>query len=191
MVSDTGERYQTTPLFKEIQADMSDDELEISRSTVGYQFDVTEGPKPPSSSTPPAMQVSEKTAAFVAEVLQDPRRPVVMFALDWCEFCWSVRNLFDAVGIPYSAINLDAATFEGGPAFASELREILHHRTSVDPIPRVLVNGTHVGGATEAFDAFNAGTLQSCLKDVGIQVEATGVEDAYRFLPRWLQSPTA
>ncbi len=39
MLPDTGERYLSTPLFADIQAEMSEDELEISQSTPGYQFD--------------------------------------------------------------------------------------------------------------------------------------------------------
>ncbi|MDQ7991416.1 MAG: pyridoxal-phosphate dependent enzyme [Propionicimonas sp.] len=38
MLPDTGERYLSTPLFEEIPADMSAEELEISRSTPGYQL---------------------------------------------------------------------------------------------------------------------------------------------------------
>jgi cysteine synthase A len=38
MLPDTGERYLSTPLFADIAADMSEAELEISRSTPGAQF---------------------------------------------------------------------------------------------------------------------------------------------------------
>jgi cysteine synthase len=38
MLPDTGERYMTTPLFEGIEADMNADELELSRSTPGYQL---------------------------------------------------------------------------------------------------------------------------------------------------------
>jgi cysteine synthase A len=37
MLPDTGERYLSTPLFAEIEAEMNDAELEISMSTDGYQ----------------------------------------------------------------------------------------------------------------------------------------------------------
>ena len=39
MLPDTGERYLSTPLFGDIAADMSADEVEISRSTPGARFD--------------------------------------------------------------------------------------------------------------------------------------------------------
>ncbi|HSC09105.1 MAG TPA: cysteine synthase A, partial [Steroidobacteraceae bacterium] len=41
MLPDTGERYLTTTLFADIPADMTEDEISISRSTPNYRFDVT------------------------------------------------------------------------------------------------------------------------------------------------------
>jgi len=38
MLPDTGERYLSTPLFADVSADMSEEELEISRSTPGFQL---------------------------------------------------------------------------------------------------------------------------------------------------------
>jgi cysteine synthase len=38
MLPDTGERYLSTPLFADIPADMTEDELAISRSTPGSQL---------------------------------------------------------------------------------------------------------------------------------------------------------
>ncbi len=38
MLPDTGERYLSTPLFGEIAAEMNEDELQIMRSTPGYQL---------------------------------------------------------------------------------------------------------------------------------------------------------
>jgi len=39
MLPDTGERYLSTPLFDGVEEVMSDDEIEISKSTPGYQMD--------------------------------------------------------------------------------------------------------------------------------------------------------
>ena len=38
MLPDTGERYLSTPLFADVQADMSEEEVAISKSTPGQQF---------------------------------------------------------------------------------------------------------------------------------------------------------
>jgi cysteine synthase A len=58
MLPDTGERYLSTPLFDGIGADMSDEELEISRSTPGGRFDA---PAPTPAAAGPAAPV-EATA---------------------------------------------------------------------------------------------------------------------------------
>ena len=42
----------------------------------------------------------------------DPGQPVVMFALEWCEFCWSVRKTFAAYDIPYRSIDLDSVAYQ-------------------------------------------------------------------------------
>ena len=38
MLPDTGERYLSTPLFEPFGPDMNDEELEVMRSTPGYQM---------------------------------------------------------------------------------------------------------------------------------------------------------
>jgi cysteine synthase A len=38
MLPDTGERYLSTPLFESVGADMTAEEVAISRSTPGAQF---------------------------------------------------------------------------------------------------------------------------------------------------------
>ena len=38
MLPDTGERYLSTPLFGDVPADMTDEELQIMRSTPNYHM---------------------------------------------------------------------------------------------------------------------------------------------------------
>ncbi|MBI3506418.1 MAG: PLP-dependent cysteine synthase family protein [Proteobacteria bacterium] len=86
MLPDTGERYLSTPLFADMQADMDAAETEISRSTPNYRFDVRPAPAKPAAPEP-QVPIKEDAAAFVEEALGDRHQPVVMFALEWCEFC--------------------------------------------------------------------------------------------------------
>ncbi|MGC1995482.1 MAG: cysteine synthase, partial [Pseudolabrys sp.] len=44
MLPDTGERYLSTPLFANVTTDMTEEELEISRSTPGQQFPAKAAP---------------------------------------------------------------------------------------------------------------------------------------------------
>jgi cysteine synthase len=41
MLPDTGERYLSTPLFEDISANMNDEEIALSQSTPGYQFETS------------------------------------------------------------------------------------------------------------------------------------------------------
>jgi cysteine synthase len=98
MLPDTGERYLSTPLFAGIPAEMTDEEIEISRSTPGYRFDAppARGARLPSRGIKRRRRPSAE--AFVDAAIATPGCPVVMFALEWCEFCWSARKLFAELG---------------------------------------------------------------------------------------------
>jgi cysteine synthase A len=52
MLPDTGERYLSTPLFADVPVDMNEEELSISRSTPGYQFEAA--PAAPTPAPQPA-----------------------------------------------------------------------------------------------------------------------------------------
>jgi cysteine synthase len=183
MVPDTGERYLSTPLFEGIEDEMNEHELEISRSTAGYRFDSSK----PVPARPVADQVIDpKATEFVDETINDPSNPIVMFALEWCEFCWSVRRLFGAASVKYKAVDLDAASFVGGQPFAGEVRKELSARTGSVTIPQIFIGGAHIGGATELFDAFNDGSLKKDLKRSGMTLNASKISNAYDFLPKWL-----
>src|SRR5262245_40617590 len=112
MLPDTGERYLTTPLFEDIPAEMTKDEIEVSQSSPRYRFDVKAAPATPAKTAPEApVQLTPEAEAFVSKVTSDPSQPIVMFALEWCEFCWSVRRLFKEFDIPYRSVDLDSADY--------------------------------------------------------------------------------
>ena len=94
MLPDTGERYLSTPLFGDIGEEMTDEEIALSKSTPNFRFDVQ--PAPAAAPEAPA-EVDADAALFIEDVVSE--EPVVMFSLEWCEFCWSLRKLFDAMGV--------------------------------------------------------------------------------------------
>jgi cysteine synthase A len=186
MLPDTGERYLSTPLFEDIPIEMTGEETEIAQSTPRYRFDVRPAFSSSAQSvTEAAVPLSADAVAFVGEVTSSPAQPVVMFALEWCEFCWSVRKLFKAFGIPYRSVDLDSADYQKDN-WGGQIRNVLKERTGVPTIPQIFVGGQHIGGATETFDAFNDGRLQRLLGESGIEIEQDGKVDAYSFLPKWL-----
>jgi cysteine synthase len=187
MLPDTGERYLSTPLFEDIRSEMTREEIEISQSTPRCRFDG--GPARPTPSPPVAgaySQLSAQAQAFVDEITSDADRPVVMFAHEWCEFCWSVRRLFREFDIPYRAVDLDGADYRQDDR-GGQIRKVLGHRTGSATIPQIFVGNRHIGGCTETFDAFNDGRLQQLLVGSGIEAKPRGNADAYSFLPKWLQ----
>jgi cysteine synthase A len=109
MLPDTGERYLSTPLFEDIRAEMTVEETKISRSTPSCRFDAVPVRTMPAQRVAEApSQLDPEAEAFVSKTTNDPDRPVVMFAHEWCEFCWSVRRLFKEFDIPYRSVDLDA-----------------------------------------------------------------------------------
>ncbi len=182
MLPDTGERYLSTPLFEDIPADMTAEEVEISESTAGYRFGASaSAPSGPGE----APRAKESALAFVDEVVNDPDQPVVMFALEWCEFCWSVRKMFAELGLNYRSVDLDSVEYQAD-SLGGNIRVALQERIGSPTIPQIFVGGEHIGGATETFDAFNDGQLQRLLRDRHITFDEEKSFDAYSFLPTWL-----
>ena len=177
MLPDTGERYLTTPLFAGIPEEMSEEETAISRSTASIRFDV---------STPAA---TADAPAALPEALREVREtvadnPVVVYALEWCEFCWSVRNMFTEAGVGYVSVDLDSVAYQRDDR-GGKLRAALREITGQPTIPQVFVGGRHVGGATETFDAYNSGVLQEMLAKEQIEMLA-GAGNAHSYFPKWL-----
>jgi cysteine synthase A len=184
MLPDTGERYLSTALFDGIGEDMDEDEVALSKSTPNFRFDVTATPKPADDKAPPPAAKPE-ALAFLEDARKNPDEPVVMFALEWCEFCWSVRKMFAEVGIPYRSIDLDSVEYQQDNK-GGEIRAALLETIDSPTIPQIFVGGEYIGGATETFDAFNDGSLQKLLDKKNVSYDASKDFDAYSFLPKWL-----
>jgi cysteine synthase A len=187
MLPDTGERYLTTPLFADISEDMTAEELEISRSTPTCRFDAP----PPASPTPSSPEqeppaITPEAAAFVQAVIHEPDQPVVMFALQWCEFCWSVRKLFQQCDIPYRSIDLDSVEYQP-EQWGGKIRAALNAQTGYKTIPQIFVGGKFMGGCTETFDAFKSGEFQVLLQEHKVAFNQHVHVAPYSLLPGWLQ----
>ena len=183
MMPDTGERYLSTPLFADIPADMTAEEIEIAQSTPNYRFDAPAPPPPPVVQEP--APVSADAAAFVERVINDREQPVTLFALEWCEFCWSVRRMFAKLGIAYRSVDLDSVEYQKDDRGA-KVRAALTARTSVSTIPQIFVGGEFIGGATDVFDSWKQGRLQSLLERSHVAFDRDTKVDPYSFLPTWL-----
>jgi cysteine synthase A len=181
MLPDTGERYMSTPLFEDISADMNAAEMALSSSTPGCQFGTATAagvPAPEQDVTP-----DFGASGFITDTLK--RHPVVMFALEWCEFCWSVRKLFRELGIEYHSVDLDSVAFQQDER-GVRIREALKHRLGAGTIPQVFIDGAHIGGCSELFAAYADGSLKSRLGALGIEWNHGVNVDTGQLLPQWL-----
>ena len=196
MLPDTGERYLSTPLFEDIGAEMDAGEWAISRSTPAARFDAgapvsvapaasagsrAESPAPAPAAAPAWPEPTPEVVEFVAGLLRDPAQPVVLFALEWCEFCWALRKLFAAAGVPCRAVDLDSTAFQREDR-GGQIRALLRAKTGSITIPQVFVDGDYVGGCSETIAAFRAGGLDAH----AASREAVG--DPARFLPGWVHA---
>jgi len=186
MLPDTGERYMSTHLFESIPAEMTEEEIAVSRSTPNYRFDAAAPAPAPAAAAPDPEVVPDADAeAFVSEVLSGRAQPVVLFALEWCEFCWSARKLFARCRIPYRSVDLDSVEYQKDDR-GGKIRAALVKRTGCRTIPQIFVAGEFVGGCTELFDAFKQGRLQRMLDAAKVAYDREVSLDPYSMLPAWL-----
>lgn len=177
MLPDTGERYLSTPLFGDIGEDMDEEETALSESTPGYRFDGQASPAPEAPAADPS------AAAFVESVVRD--EPVVMFALEWCEFCWSLRKFFDALGVRYRSIDLDSVEYQEDERGVA-IRQALGKRVGSPTIPQVFVAGEHVGGCTDVIEAYEDGALPDRFGAADIAYDEEASIDAWSLMPQWV-----
>jgi cysteine synthase len=182
MLPDTAERYMTTPLFEHIGEEMTSEELALSRSTPSCRFDLP--PPAPAAAEPAQVTIDPDVQRLVNDLIQG--EPVVMFALEWCEFCWSVRKLFARVGIPYRSVDLDSVAYQEND-LGGKIRAVLAQETGAKTIPQIFIAGKHIGGCTDLFDAWREGSVPQRLTEHGIAFNADVRVDPYSLLPRWLQ----
>jgi cysteine synthase A len=187
MLPDTGERYLSTPLFDGIPEDMTADEQDIAASTPNYRFDAAPPPPAETDEQHAAPAVPAEALAFLDAATHDPDNPVVLFALEWCEFCWSVRKMFAEYEIPYRSVDLDSVSYQEDNK-GGNIRKAIEERTGQKTIPQIYVGGVHVGGASEAFDACKDGSLAQLLADSGVSWNQSVNTDPYSFLPGWLHA---
>lgn len=189
MLPDTGERYLSTPLFADIEADMDASEWALSRSTPSARFDAPATPAP-ARELPVPVAVDAGAAVELDRTVSDADTPVVMVALQWCEFCWSVRRFFDRIGVPLHVLELDDPALQADGR-ARGLRSALAARTGQPTIPQVFVGGEWIGGCTDTLQAWNDGSLRSRLLRLGITPKPVADFNAMALLPAWLHRHAA
>lgn len=183
MLPDTAERYLSTPLFEDVAAEMTDEEIRFSKSTPGYRFDVSLPAVP--ASKPGKAVVDEAISREVDALLHDRKRPVLMFAYEWCDFCGAARKMFNEYGINYTSVDLDSVAYQDGSR-GDRIFEVLQGRTGSNTLPQIFIGGDFTGGCMDMFEQLKSGELQARLQEVGINIEGSAKTDPYQHLPKWL-----
>jgi cysteine synthase A len=184
MLPDTGERYMSTPLFEGIGEEMTAEEWAVSRSTPLCRFDAPAPAAPAPAAAEQTVEIDPAAVRLVAEIVDT--EPVVMFALEWCEFCWSVRKMFKTLGIAYRSVDVDSVKYQEED-LGVKIRGVLAERTGQKTMPQIFIGGEHIGGCTDLFDAWRNGSLQKRLQDKAVSYDAAMTLDPYSLLPKWLQ----
>ncbi|XP_060088357.1 glutaredoxin 2 isoform X2 [Heteronotia binoei] len=91
------------------------------------------------------------TANQIQETILD--NCVVIFSKTTCSYCNVAKTLFRDMNVNYKAVELD--TYENGNQF----QDVLHRMTGGRTVPRIFINGTFVGGATDTLRLHREGKL--------------------------------
>jgi cysteine synthase A len=110
-----------------------------------------------------------------------------MFALEWCEFCWTLRRFFKQIGVPLHSIDLDSVAYQAEER-GHRIRASLNARTGVATIPQVFVAGRFVGGCMDTLASWDDGRLQEWLRSAEVPVRNDTRVDARALLPNWVHS---
>ena len=195
MLPDTGERYLTTPVFESVSVEMTADEIAISQSTPHCRFDNPKVPAEPAQAEPTVQAepvvAGKRALAAAGDAINDPAQPVVMFALEWCEFCWSVRKLLQMLDVPYRSMDLDAVAFQEDN-LGGQIRAFLLEDTGTPTVPQVYIAGEHIGGAMDLFSELESGALAKRLKAAGLSPKSLNKDfEPASLLPGWLHQRSA
>ena len=188
MLPDTGERYLTTPLFDHIDDDMNQDEQCLSDSTANFRFDAPPSPLPVMEVDEQAPLITEITQQMLHQFINNPKKPVVMFALEWCEFCWSARKLFKQLSIPFHCIDLDSSSYQSCH-LGEKMKATLVAYTGCSTLPQIFIQGEFIGSCMELFDAVNNRSLYKRLDFAKVQYNRVKDIDPYTLMPGWLSAP--
>jgi cysteine synthase len=166
----------STPLFDDIPADMTEEEQRIADSTPS---------KPPPA--PGLPDVLPEATEWVQKKIHEHK--VVAFMLKYCEFCWTLTRLLDALGVEYETIDIDSFEY-AKDNMGNKYRSALCELTECKTFPQFFVNGKFVGGAVDACMMWKRDELQVAFKEAGItggDGNFNGYQgDPFEFLPKWM-----
>ena len=125
-----------------------------------------------------------RASGFLERTINNAEQPAVMFALEWCEFCWAARRFLKDIGVPLRSVDLDSAMQANG--LGAEIRKALRVQTGQGSIPQIFIGGTHVGGAMDLLACHDRGELIPLLRRTNIYPIGDITLPGVAYLPKWL-----
>ena len=122
---------------------------------------------------------------FVEQAITNGEQPIVMFALEWCEFCWAIRRFLKAICVPFRSVELDSVAMQAD-GLGAAIRKVLRIRTGQATIPQIFIGGTHVGGAIDVLAHHDRNDLEPLLREAGIKPTGEMKIVGLSYLPKWL-----
>ena len=167
--------WDEAPLFADIPADMSDEEKALAASTP--------------STPPPGLvlpEVNEVATHFVTK--SNTGNKVVVWSLEYCEFCWTLSMLFNTLKVDYVKIDIDSFQY-AKDNLGNQYRAALQAQTKCMTFPQFFVDGTFHGGAVDACLKWKKGELQTIFARAKV-AHGPYDGDPFEFLPKWMsQNP--
>uniref|UniRef100_K9IGY8 Glutaredoxin-2, mitochondrial n=2 Tax=Desmodus rotundus TaxID=9430 RepID=K9IGY8_DESRO len=78
---------------------------------------------------------------------------VVIFSKTSCSYCTMAKKLFQDMNVNYKVVELDMLEY------GSQFQDALYKMTGERTVPRIFVNGTFIGGATDTHRLHQEGKL--------------------------------
>ncbi|KAM5144008.1 glutaredoxin 2 [Callospermophilus lateralis] len=78
---------------------------------------------------------------------------VVIFSKTSCSYCKMAKNIFRDMNVNYKAVELDMLEY------GNQFQDALYKMTGERTVPRIFVNGTFIGGATDTHRLHKEGKL--------------------------------
>ncbi|XP_037353097.1 glutaredoxin 2 isoform X2 [Talpa occidentalis] len=78
---------------------------------------------------------------------------VVIFSKTSCSYCTMAKKLFHDMNVNYKVVELDMLEY------GSQFQDALYKMTGERTVPRIFVNGTFIGGATDTHRLHKEGKL--------------------------------
>jgi len=103
--------------------------------------------------------ISSEISSKVESVISSDS--IVVFSKTTCPFCSKVKGLFKDKDVDVKYIELDQVP-DG-----AEMQDYLKEKTGQGTVPNVFINGKHLGGCTDTFEAESSGKLDVMINSAG------------------------